>query len=264
MESFIPTTIAYIASNVYCYFNKIPFFVGGTKNIPNKLAINGRNLLVGIFTTNTIISYVHGFSYIPPMSLLEEGVRMGIYSLMVEFWFYWSHRLMHENQWIYKYVHKEHHLETTPSPIDAYILTISESISVTISFISPIICGFVITQRGAIFVQTMHLIYGILVHGGLPGITHHMEHHKYFNGNYCGIYPLWDNVFGTRISVPPKYDFTDSKKNDSTNSIKVHTENRSKSRHALISKPKNQLKRYKSTMKPIRHIKGKLLSVNML
>lgn len=256
MESFIPTTIAYVTSQAYCYYKKIPFFVDGTKSIQKKMAINGRNLLIGIFTTNTIISYVHGFSYIPPMSLFEEGVRMGIYSLMVEFWFYWSHRLMHENQWIYKHVHKEHHLETTPSPIDAYILTISESISVTISFISPIICGFMITQRGAIFVQTMHLIYGILVHGGLPGITHHMEHHKYFNGNYCGIYPLWDNVFGTRI--PPKYDFTDSKK-----SIKVRTENISKSRHVPISKPKNQLKGYKSTMKPIRHIKGKLLSVNM-
>lgn len=257
MESFIPTTIAYVTSQMYCYYKKIPFFVDGTKSIPKKLAINGRNLLVGMFTTNTIIACVHGFSHVPPMSLLEEGVRMGIYSLMVEFWFYWSHRLMHENQWMYKHVHKEHHLETTPSPIDAYILTISESISVTISFISPILCGFMITQRGAIFVQTIHLIYGILVHGGLPGITHHMEHHKYFNGNYCGIYPLWDNVFGTRI---PEIMTIRQEKEKKVSSVKVHT---TKSRNVPISKPKSQLKRYKSTMKPIRHIEGKLLSVNV-
>ncbi len=257
MESIIPSATAYVMSQLYCYYKKIPFFVGGTKSIPEKLAVNGRNLLVGILTTQAIIGYVHGFSQVPSMSLLEEGVRMGIYSLMVEFWFYWSHRLMHENQWIYKHVHKEHHLETTPSPIDAYILTISESVSVTMSFIAPILCGFLITQRGAILVQTTHLIYGILVHGGLPGITHHMEHHKYFNGNYCGIYPLWDNVFGTRIHQ--KSGFKNSK--EKPNNIKVRTENIIKIRRVPISKPKSQLKRYKSTMKPIRHIKGELLSV---
>lgn len=254
MESLIPTTIAYVTSQIYCYYKKIPFFVDGTKSIPKKLAINGRNLLVGI-TTNAIITFLHGFTPIESICIIEEGVRMGIYSLMVEFWFYWSHRIMHENKWLYTNVHREHHLETIPSPIDAYILTISESISVTIAFACPIIIGFGITRRGAILVQTIHLIYGILVHGGLPGVTHHMEHHKYFNGNYCGVYPLWDNVFGTRL---PKYEHVDDVK---AVSVKVVNRERKIGEKGFVKRKGSRWN--KSTMKPIRHIKGKPLCMNV-
>lgn len=195
--TWIPWTIAaYVFSHAYCMLQKIPFFVGGTKTIPHKILINCTSLCIGMFMIQFTVSRV---PFLQHISFFEEVLRMGVYSTLVELWFYWTHRILHENAWLYKHVHKEHHLEITPAPIDTYILTPSETALVTTSFIFPLVCGFQMTLRGMESVYTSHLIMSILIHGGAPQMDHHMIHHARFNGNYSGTYPLWDNVFGTRI-----------------------------------------------------------------
>lgn len=179
-----------------CMYQKIPFFTKGTKTIPQKILANLTSFTIGLMMIQLSIGRV---VFLNDISLIEEGARMGIYSLMVELWFYWSHRLLHENQWLYRNVHKEHHLEIVPSPIDSYILTPGETILVTMSFIFPLLCGFGITYRGLFTIYTYHLIMSFLVHGGLSRIDHHMVHHAQYNGNYSATYPLLDTVFGTQI-----------------------------------------------------------------
>lgn len=192
----IPTVVAYVFSQACCTIQNIPFFAGGTKTIPQKILINCTSLCIGLFMIQFTVGRV---SFLNNISLIEEAFRMGVYSLLVELWFYWTHRALHENAWLYKHVHKEHHLEITPSPIDTYILTPSETVLVTTSFIFPLVSGVQMTLRGLTTVYTTHLIASILIHGGAPRMDHHMIHHSHFNGNYSGTYPMWDNVFGTRI-----------------------------------------------------------------
>jgi len=162
-----------------------------------KIYMNLRNGVLGILIANLFVST----TFLTDISMKEELVRIVIYSVLIEFAFYSTHRMMHWNKLLFKYIHKEHHLEMEPSPIDAYILTPAESASVVFSFTFPNFIRFLITKRGMILVQTIHLIFGILVHGALKSVRHHMLHHKYLKGNYSGIYPFWDMVFGTYLSV---------------------------------------------------------------
>lgn len=192
----LSTIVSYVSTQMLCIYQKIPFFTGGTKTIPQKISANLVSFIIGL---SMIELSIHRGVFLNHISLLEDGVRMGIYSLLVELWFYWSHRLFHENQWLYKNVHKEHHLEIVPSPIDSYILTPMETINVTMSFVIPLLCGFGITYRGLLIVYTYHFVMSLLVHGGLPHIDHHMVHHAQYNGNYSATYPLLDIVFGTQI-----------------------------------------------------------------
>ena len=250
LSAAIPTSVAYVTAQMYCNIKDIPFFTGGTKPIKYKIAINIRNLTIGILASNFIISHTNPF--ILNMPIIEEIQRMIGYSLLVELYFYWIHRILHENTLLYRNVHKEHHLETVPSPIDAYILTVSESIMIVSALMCPLIFGYNITKRGAVIVQTLHLIFGILLHGALPEVKHHMIHHSDFNTNYGGTYPLWDNVFGTRIHASKK------------ESLKFSTK---KKPMAAISftrmKPKNSNNsvRQKRTVKPIWNLKGKLFAM---
>lgn len=119
---------------------------------------------------------------------------MFLHSLSIEFAFYWSHRLLDSNHYVYMSIHRQHHLERDPYPIDSYIVSPLESCIITTSFAFPNIIGIQLTQRGMIAVQTAHL-----VHGAFTSIKHHIHHHTYIKGNYFGIYPLWDFVFRTRI-----------------------------------------------------------------
>lgn len=246
LSAAIPTSVAYLSAQTYCIQNKIPFFTGGTKDIKHKILINLRNLTIGILTSNLIINKTNPF--VLSMNPLEETISMIGYSLLVELYFYWLHRTLHENKWLYKHVHKEHHLETVPSPIDAYILTVSESVMIVTALTFPLIFGYDITKRGAVIVQTLHLIAGILLHGAIPETDHHMIHHSDFNTNYAGSYPLWDNIFGTRI-----YESRQSK------TIKISTID-TKPKARLQIKTKRKSLRKKSPVKSIWNLKGKILS----
>ena len=197
----IPTIVSYVSTQIMCIYQKIPFFTDGTKTIPQKILTNVTSFIIGLSMIQLSVRHV---VFLNGISLMEEAVRMGIYSLLVELWFYWSHRLLHENQWLYKNVHKEHHLEIVPSPIDSYILTPMETINVTMSFIIPLLCGFGITYKGLLTVYTYHLMMSLLVHGGIPQIDHHMVHHAKYNGNYSASYPLLDTIFGTQIEKRKK------------------------------------------------------------
>lgn len=255
LSAVIPTSVAYVTAQMYCNMKDIPFFMGGTKSIKHKIAINVRNLTVGMLTSNFILSYSNPFTL--SMPIIEEIPRMIGYSLLVELYFYWIHRTLHENTWLYQNIHKEHHLETVPSPIDAYILTLSESVMIVSALMFPLIIGYDITKRGAVIVQTLHLIVGILLHGALPEVNHHMIHHSDFNTNYGGSYPLWDNVFGTRIHTSKKESLKIAKKKPKSAETISFTKIYTLQPRTMVG----NLVRQKRTMKPIWNLKGKLLTM---
>jgi sterol desaturase/sphingolipid hydroxylase (fatty acid hydroxylase superfamily) len=50
------------------------------------------------------------------INLVWLPLEIGIYGIVVDFWFYWHHRLMHEVDCLWKY-HRTHHLIKHPNPL---------------------------------------------------------------------------------------------------------------------------------------------------
>lgn len=131
--------------------------------------------------------------------------------LMHDMYFYFIHRLMHQ-PFLYRYIHRVHHLSTNPSPWTAYAFhpfeaMLEAGIIPLIVFILP-----VSPSAFGLFMlfQFSYNVYGHLGYELFPAKfsttwigrwvntgTAHNQHHQFFHGNY-GLYTLiWDRLFGT-------------------------------------------------------------------
>ncbi|CAL5869404.1 uncharacterized protein PFLUO_LOCUS3633 [Penicillium psychrofluorescens] len=151
-------------------------------------------------------------------------LELGLYSITVDFWFYWYHRLMHTVTPLWKF-HRTHHLTKHPHPLlGAYadheqeffdILGIPllaygtlKLIGMPMSFYEWYIC-----YQYVVFSEIIGHS-GLRVHGGAPSafnwilelfdaelvIEDHDLHHRYGwrqTHNYGKQTRLWDRIFGT-------------------------------------------------------------------
>lgn len=124
-----------------------------------------------------------------------------VLSLIHEFYFYFSHRLMHHPS-LYRTVHKVHHLSLKPSPWASFSFHPIESLIEAL--ILPLMLMF-IPVHPVVFLSYLtfmtlsaivnHLGFEVLPKGSsthwfgkwLISGTHHSQHHKYFTCNY-GLY----------------------------------------------------------------------------
>ena len=130
----------------------------------------------------------------------ESIIRSIVYLVSVEFVFYWSHRLQHMNKFLYKHVHRHHHLEMNPKPIDAYVLSPVEAIIVTLCFMFPNFVGLRMHKVAFDVTLAVHTFFGVCIHGEkftIKYLNHHMIHHQRLNCWYSGPIPIWDYVFST-------------------------------------------------------------------
>ncbi len=136
-----------------------------------------------------------------------------------DFYFYWTHRLMHTGLF-FKAVHKVHHDSITPSPWTAYSFSPWEAF--IHALIMPIVAFlFPVHTLALVIFMTFQIIRNVLGHSGYEmfpswvisnpilkyintNINHDM-HHQYFRYNF-GLYStVWDSIFGT---VHPDYEKT--------------------------------------------------------
>ena len=128
-----------------------------------------------------------------------------------DFYFYWTHRLMHHKT-IFRHVHLVHHQSTNPSPWAAYSFHPIEALIQALVF--PLM---VFTLPAHPIALTIFLIYMIvrivLGHIGfeiLPkgftrnkwlnwntAVTHHNLHHEQFHSNYGLYFSWWDRWMKT-------------------------------------------------------------------
>ena len=126
-------------------------------------------------------------------------------------YFYWTHRAMH-SRWLYRTVHRVHHVSTNPSPWTAYAFAPLEAI-VHAVFV-PLVWLFLPLHEAAVFVFLLFMVVrNVLGHLSIelypPGFTrsrswgwhttttHHAMHHKHFTANYGLYFTFWDRVMGT-------------------------------------------------------------------
>ena len=157
------------------------------------------------FFKDYIIDVNTSFSY------LNLFVQLFIILIFDDTFFYFLHRLMHENKYIYKKIHKIHHRANSPIPIDYLYVHPLEWMS---GFIGPFI-GILLLGGVSIYAFWLYLIVRNLheldIHSGLKGSflnrllpfsgtnEHHDLHHAKRDGNYSSTFTLWDTIFRTKL-----------------------------------------------------------------
>lgn len=152
------------------------------------------------------------------------ALEIGLYSITVDFWFYWYHRLMHSVTPLWKY-HRTHHLTKHPHPLlGAYADHEQEFMDIMgiplMSYATLKLMGlpmsfyeWYICYQYVVFSEIIGHS-GLRVHGSAPStvnwllelfdaelvIEDHDLHHRYGwrkSHNYGKQSRLWDRVFGT-------------------------------------------------------------------
>ncbi len=127
-------------------------------------------------------------------------------------YFYWTHRAMHESKWLFKHMHRDHHLSHHPSPFTAFAFHPSEAlvqtgIAILISLFLPV------HQLSFMIFMIITLSMNVLGHLGyelypswfmntplkyiLNTTTHHHLHHQKSKANYSLYFNFWDRIMGT-------------------------------------------------------------------
>jgi Delta7-sterol 5-desaturase len=152
-------------------------------------------------------------------NISDYGVVYLIVSLVIaivfhDFYFYWTHRLMHHKK-LFKYVHRVHHESTNPSPWAAYSFHPWEAFIQAL--VMPILVFSLPLHSLAAFLFLVYMIIrNVIGHLGfeiLPkgftknkwlnwntAITHHNMHHEHFHSNYGLYFTWWDKLMKTENS----------------------------------------------------------------
>jgi sterol desaturase/sphingolipid hydroxylase (fatty acid hydroxylase superfamily) len=137
-----------------------------------------------------------------------------VFVIIDDAWFYWTHRLLHANNRLYRSVHKIHHrsIDTTPltglsfHPLESFIINIPLAVLPIFIGVQPNFFFW------AIWISTVNNIAG---HNGFewapkwwdrvpvlrlktPSI-HHNLHHEKSRGNYGLYFSYWDRWMGTEF-----------------------------------------------------------------
>lgn len=177
-----------------------------------------RTLLINslVFVCVVWAMYQGYFPYHPAALDASPWWRIALDALIMfvahDAYFYWTHRIMH-HKWLFRWMHLEHHLTRTPTPLTSFRMSVPEAFVQAGFFVlwawfmpeSPI--SFQIVLAYIIFFSSLghsgfewspRRMAGHPVFGWLTTTTHHDMHHLgCFNKNYGIHFTFWDRVMGT-------------------------------------------------------------------
>ncbi len=128
--------------------------------------------------------------------------------LIDDFYFYWLHRLLHKNKYLYQKIHKIHHKASNPFPADyLYEHPLEWMAGLIGPFIAFIILGGVFFETIIIYL-IIRVLHELDIHSGIKssiyryipfaGINEfHAKHHKFHNVHFASVFSFWDIIFKT-------------------------------------------------------------------
>ncbi len=171
-------------------------------------------LLLGAVAFPSLWLFADLFSFEAP-NLLVFGLHFFLLVAFDDIVFYWVHRIIHENKYLYRKIHKIHHEAYAPVPIE-YLYV--HPLEWMLGGLGPAIgIGLIMLMFGGMSTWTLwvwgawRIIHELDIHSGLAsrlgvhiplfaGTEHHDLHHaRPTLGNYASSLTLWDKVFGTEI-----------------------------------------------------------------
>lgn len=182
------------------------------------MSLSGWNVTLDIFMTNA-----HAFSLqltkkantsgitIQP-SILVQIVQIVVAMLVMDTWQYFVHRYMHQNKFLYRHVHSQHHRLVVPYAIGALYNHPLEGLLLDTfgGALSFLVSGM--TARTAVTFFCFAVIKTVDDHCGLwlpynvfhtffqNNTAYHDIHHQLqgLKYNYSQpFFPIWDKIFGT-------------------------------------------------------------------
>jgi len=137
------------------------------------------------------------FAHLPTTAVLCRDIT--VWMVVEEVFFFYLHRLMHENKWLYQTVHKIHHKWHAPVALIAIYCHPVEHLLCNILplLLGPLLCGSHIAASG-IYLAT-GMIHTTAVHSGYwccDDNGMHDEHHAKLSVNF-GIFGVMDTLYGT-------------------------------------------------------------------
>lgn len=161
-----------------------------------------------------ITSNANSSGYVVQPSLPVQVVQFVIAMLVMDTWQYFVHRYMHQNKFLYRHIHSQHHRLVVPYAIGALYNHPLEGLLLDTfgGAISFLISGM--TARTAVFFFCFAVIKTVDDHCGLwlPGNIFHLlfqnntayhDIHHQLQGtkfNYSQpFFPLWDKLLGTYV-----------------------------------------------------------------
>eukprot|EP00002_Diphylleia_rotans_P024498 TRINITY_DN483_c0_g1_i1.p1 TRINITY_DN483_c0_g1~~TRINITY_DN483_c0_g1_i1.p1 ORF type:complete len:273 (+),score=59.14 TRINITY_DN483_c0_g1_i1:54-872(+) len=162
-----------------------------------------------IYFSIPLFKYTGLSTSLPLPSWTTMAWQIFVFSIIEDFLFYWGHRIMHENTWLYQNVHKLHHYYKAPfgivyefaHPIEYLVLGFCTTCPLLI-FNTHIVTMWIWVVLRQIQSMEVHCGYDFPISPShwLPlygGAAHHDEHHHHFTGNYASFYTHCDRIFGT-------------------------------------------------------------------
>lgn len=131
--------------------------------------------------------------------------------LFHDFYFYWTHRLMHHRK-VFKYVHRVHHESTNPSPWAAYAFHPWEAL-IQAMVLPIMVFAFPLHELTLLLFLTYMIVRNVIGHLGFEifpkgftknkwlnwttAVTHHNLHHERFHTNFGLYFSWWDRWMKT-------------------------------------------------------------------
>ena len=129
--------------------------------------------------------------------------------------FYWVHRNLHTNLWLYRNVHHRHHEAYAPIPLEYIYVHPMEWMIGMSGFVAGLAVCFPIwggVSAWALWVWgAWRTFHELDIHSGMnlgtkylpffAPMKHHDVHHaKPHDGNYSSMFPWWDHIMGTAVT----------------------------------------------------------------
>jgi sterol desaturase/sphingolipid hydroxylase (fatty acid hydroxylase superfamily) len=166
-----------------------------------------------ILTWLTSVGTAHGIIAFDsaPTAWWVVALEYAAYFFLFDTWFYWLHRLMHQEP-IYTWVHRIHHRSTSPNLLTTLSVNPLESL-INGGFVPLFTALLTVHESTMLLIVPTNVLMGLYVHSGyelLPrwwnrtwatrwfiSATFHDQHHKYFRWNFGGYTTIWDAICGT-------------------------------------------------------------------